>query len=261
MESLIRLRWTLEIFRRLCRICPVGADLWLLIARAFAPGPAAAARAVISRCCGASLPAKDNIIPTRVVRPRSVSGAVAQALASLIQFRGAPIRVAERERQAPNLHPRPTRKPKNFQSGIFPCPHPQTFPMRHGESLDNSVFSLGPCTARSLWQDQRGPRRSPAERVRWGEEKETERCEPCPTGRGECSAISFDDNGGKQAKRRQWRKKRACFEEAARLAAPTGAGNRIAATVEHFPARQHGANPSPRPKGGHPKPIFGGHSP
>ena len=196
MESLIRLRWTLEIFRRLCRICPVGADLWLLIARAFAPGPAAAARAVISRCCGASLPAKDNIIPTRVVRPRSVSGAVAQALASLIQFRGAPIRVAERERQAPNLHPRPTRKPKNFQSGIFPCPHPQTFPMRHGESLDNSVFSLGPCTARFLWQDQRGPRRSPAERVRWGEEKETERCEFCPTGRNECSAVSFDDNGG-----------------------------------------------------------------
>ena len=32
------------------------------------------------------------------------------------------------------------------------------------------------------------------------------------------------ENGGKQAKRRQRRKQRACFEEAARLAAPTGPG-------------------------------------
>ena len=66
----------------------------------------------------------------------------------------------------------------------------------YGSSLDKERFSFGPCTARFLWQDQRGPRRSPAERVRWGEEKETERCEFCPTGRNECSAVSFDDNGG-----------------------------------------------------------------
>ena len=36
---------------------------------------------------------------------------------------------------------------------------------------------------------------------------------------------------GKPAKRRQRREKRAGFEEAARLAAPSGAGNRPAATV------------------------------
>ena len=36
---------------------------------------------------------------------------------------------------------------------------------------------------------------------------------------------------GKPAKRRQRRKKRAGFEEAARLAGPPGTGNRFAATV------------------------------
>ena len=36
---------------------------------------------------------------------------------------------------------------------------------------------------------------------------------------------------GKPAKRRQWREKRAGFEEAARLAGPPGTGNRFAATV------------------------------
>ena len=36
---------------------------------------------------------------------------------------------------------------------------------------------------------------------------------------------------GKPAKRRQRRRKRAGFEEAARLAGPPGAGNRFAATV------------------------------
>ena len=45
---------------------------------------------------------------------------------------------------------------------------------------------------------------------------------------------------GKQAKRRQRRKQRACFEETARLAALSGAGNRNAATVERAPARVPG---------------------
>ena len=41
-----------------------------------------------------------------------------------------------------------------------------------------------------------GPHENPAKRFSWGEEKETERCETCPSGRGEYSEVSFDDNGG-----------------------------------------------------------------
>ena len=43
--------------------------------------------------------------------------------------------------------------------------------------LQKVFFSFGPCTARFLFfcaQKRRGPRRSPAERVRWGEEEGTE---------------------------------------------------------------------------------------
>ena len=47
-----------------------------------------------------------------------------------------------------------------------------------------------------------------------------------PKGRGRSPAplCRFKGAWGKQAKRRQWRMKRACFEEAARLAAPKGPG-------------------------------------
>jgi len=47
------------------------------------------------------------------------------------------------------------------------------------------------------------------------------------------SFCRFKGVWGKQAKRRLWRMKRACFEDAARLAALSGAGNRIAATVSN----------------------------
>ena len=57
-------------------------------------------------------------------------------------------------------------------------------------------FSFGPCTARFLFLAQ--PKR---------------------------------ENGGKAAQRRLWRMQQAAFEDAARLAAPAGAGNRPAATV------------------------------
>ena len=43
-------------------------------------------------------------------------------------------------------------------------------------------------------------------------------------GRSPSSLCRFKGVWGKQAKRRQWRMKRACFEEAARLAAPKGPG-------------------------------------
>ena len=42
----------------------------------------------------------------------------------------------------------------------------------------------------------RGPHENPVKRFSWGKEKETERCETCPSGRGEYRAASFDDNGG-----------------------------------------------------------------
>ena len=48
----------------------------------------------------------------------------------------------------------------------------------------------------SLFGKVRGPHENPAKRFSWGEEKETERCETCPSGRGEYRAASFDDNGG-----------------------------------------------------------------
>ena len=48
----------------------------------------------------------------------------------------------------------------------------------------------------SLFGKARGPHENPAKRFSWGEEKETERCETCPSGRGEYSEVSFDDNGG-----------------------------------------------------------------
>ena len=48
----------------------------------------------------------------------------------------------------------------------------------------------------SLFGKARGTHENPAKRFSWGEEKETERCETCPSGRGEYSEVSFDDNGG-----------------------------------------------------------------
>ena len=39
LRGLIRLRWTLALIPRLCRICGVGADLRVLIERACAPAP------------------------------------------------------------------------------------------------------------------------------------------------------------------------------------------------------------------------------
>ena len=63
-------------------------------------------------------------------------------------------------------------------------------------SLDEKRFSFGPCTARFLWQDQRGPRENPAKRFSWGEEKEAERYEPCHLGGASVVQLFSTTMGG-----------------------------------------------------------------
>jgi len=50
------------------------------------------------------------------------------------------------------------------------------------------------------------------------------------------------ENGGKAAQRRLWRMQQAAFEDAARLAAPAGAGNPPAATVLHGSSQHPGCH-------------------
>ena len=89
--------------------------------------------------------------------------------------------------------------------GVPPC-------FRGGHRMDQLLFPLplpapregnpgpaclrGVCRRHFLWASAKGRGRSPS------------------------SLCRFKGVWGKQAKRRQWRMKRACFEEAARLAAP-----------------------------------------